>query len=74
MPVIPVIEPAWRNGKINRRDARVQLNEPPWRRGRKPEFNLKLRADIPVPFSSVGRRLLMPFEALLGPVPDEVGV
>jgi len=37
------------------------------------KFNLKLGADFPVPFSSMSKRSLMPLEALLGPVLDDVG-
>jgi len=73
---VPVISFSSRKGEAGKRKASTSSGLAGgilWRRGRNTRFNLKLRADILLPFSPLGRKPLAPSGALLGRVLDEVG-
>jgi len=74
---VPVISVSSRNGEAGKLTAATTsrlAERTTWRQGRNTQFNLKLRADSYVLFSSLSRRPRVTFEALHGLVLDEVGV
>ena len=73
---MPAISFSSRKGEAGKMAAATPsgLAERAPRRERNTRFNLKLGADILVPFSTLGRRPSVPLGALLGRVHNEVGV
>ena len=73
---MPVISFSSRKGEAGKRAASTSsglAERTPWKRVRNTRFNLKLRTDILVPFSPLGRKSRAPSGALLLRVLDEVG-
>ena len=73
---MPVISFSSQKGEARKRNVSTSsglAERTPWRTGRNTRFNLKLRADILVPFSPLGRKPRAQSGALLGRVLDEVG-
>ena len=71
-----VISFSSRKGEAGKRTASTSsglAERTQWKRVRNRRFNLKLRADILVPFSPLGRKPAAPSGAQLGRVLDEVG-
>jgi hypothetical protein len=73
---VPVISFSSRKGEVGKRTGSTSsglAERTPLRRVRTTRFKLKLRTDILVPFSPLGRKPCAPSEALLGRVLDDGG-